>query len=98
MTFTGCKTGDYDYCDVESVIQERCVVCHSDPPVESAPYSLATYEDVIAHQDIVREEIKSKGMPLIDAGVGSKALTKEERRMLLDWLKKDPADCAPTPP
>jgi uncharacterized membrane protein len=98
MTFSGCKTGDYDYCDVESVIEEKCVICHSDPPVESAPYSLASYEDVVTHQDSVREEIKSKGMPVVDAGVGSEALTKDERRMLLDWLKEGAPDCPPTTP
>lgn len=36
--------GDYP-CEVFAVLAEKCLPCHSDPPVDDAPFSLATYED-----------------------------------------------------
>jgi uncharacterized membrane protein len=31
---------------VRDIVNNNCVMCHANPPVEDAPMSLATYEDV----------------------------------------------------
>jgi hypothetical protein len=40
----GPAEGDYP-CDVFTVIDTYCLVCHTSPPVAGAPFPLLTYED-----------------------------------------------------
>ena len=35
-------------CDVQSLLQNRCVACHSNPPINSAPMPLVTRADLMA--------------------------------------------------
>lgn len=46
-SFTG-DGGSYS-CDVESIVQSRCLDCHSSPPRFGAPMSLETYADTQAN-------------------------------------------------
>ncbi|RZS93489.1 hypothetical protein [Aquimarina brevivitae] len=39
------KTTTY-VADVKAIIDANCIECHSNPPTQSAPMSLVTYEDV----------------------------------------------------
>lgn len=50
----------------EAFVQDYCVRCHSDPPSQSAPYPLETYEQVSAKAALCAAEVDSGGMPPSD--------------------------------
>jgi uncharacterized membrane protein len=95
------------FCDARAVIAAKCVRCHGDPPENGAPFSLATYADVIApapsskHPERTRADrmlaaVETDLMPftslLLEPPV--EPLTCEEKATLLAWLRAG----APLPP
>jgi uncharacterized membrane protein len=95
------------FCDARAVVAQKCLRCHSDPPANGAPFSLATYADVTTpspsrrdpertRADRMLAAVESDFMPpislLVDPAV--EPLTCEERATLLAWLRAE----APPPP
>lgn len=88
-------TGDYP-CDVFAVLQNRCFECHTNPPLNGAPFPLLTFED--SHQpystklrwEFMKIDIESGYMPFNkpDDLMGAELKTME------DWF----AQCAPPAP
>ena len=89
-----------DWCDARAVILEKCVRCHSAPPRNGAPFSLATYADTQVpspngdapertRADRMLHAVETGIMPftgfILDPPVAK--LTCEERETLLDWLR-----------
>jgi uncharacterized membrane protein len=94
-----------DFCGAYTIIHEKCVRCHSDPPTNGAPFALDTYAAIAAPSasrndperimaDRMFAAVESGFMPytslVLDPPV--EALTCEERATLLAWLR------APSPP
>jgi uncharacterized membrane protein len=84
------------WCQVRTVLEEKCGRCHSDPPDHGAPFSLATYEDTqVADRkgtlrfERIRDAVDSEYMPAtwvkLDPPVES--LTENERAVILDWAE-----------
>jgi hypothetical protein len=73
-------------CDVYAALQAKCLVCHGNPPMMAAPFSLATFEDTQAPYGMrqrwerMAEVIESGFMPL------KGSLNCDEKKLLLDWL------------
>jgi uncharacterized membrane protein len=94
-----------EFCDAYTIIQDKCVRCHANPPRNGAPFPLDTYAAIDAPSpsrndpermmaDHMFAAIESGFMPyttlLLDPPV--EPLTCEERTTLLAWLR------APSPP
>jgi hypothetical protein len=83
--------------DVEAVLQARCQTCHSDPPINNAPFPLLTYAEI--HQDFVTSVPKYEEMYfLIQPGAdphmpfgNAPQLSTDQFNTLATWLKS----CAP---
>jgi hypothetical protein len=83
--------------DVEAVLQARCQTCHSDPPINNAPFPLLTYAEI--HQDFVTSVPKYEEMYfLIQPGAdpqmpfgNAPQLSTDQFNALATWLKS----CAP---
>jgi uncharacterized membrane protein len=83
--------------DVEAVLQARCQTCHSDPPINNAPFPLLTYAEV--HQDFVTSVPKYEEMYfLMQPGAdphmpfgNAPQLSTDQFNTLAAWLKS----CAP---
>jgi uncharacterized membrane protein len=92
------------FCSAFAVLQQKCVRCHSDPPVNGAPFSLDSYEatQVPSHSgdelrtDRIKRAVESGFMPLTSLRVDPpvEPLTCEERATLLAWIDAG----APPPP
>jgi len=83
------------YCDVEEIIDQKCVLCHSEEPVHGAPMSLATYEDAVDSKLIFKIAVEEGWMPELSAELDPEVedLTDAERELLLEWLEADAPDC-----
>jgi hypothetical protein len=107
---TTTDTGDTEtytwHRDVQPIVAEKCGTCHVAGDI--APFALTTYENAIAVAPILAPSIESGEMPPWPPAAGcseytdSRALTDEQREVLLTWLDEgtpegDPADAAPTP-
>ena len=94
---------------IERILQVHCLECHRQGGV--APFSLETYEDVVAHRGMIRRVVMEGRMPPWFAAppppgqhspfLNDRRLPEADRRDLLTWLasdrpKGDPAD-APLP-
>ena len=83
---------------VERIVQQRCLECHRDGGV--APFSLATYADVVAHAGMIRRVVENRSMPpwfatpperapgepATTPWANDRALGDSERADLLAWL------------
>jgi uncharacterized membrane protein len=91
-------TGSHEptWCQVQTVLEQKCQRCHTDPPEHGAPFSLVTYEDTqVADRsetprfERIRDAVESEYMPAtwvkLDPPVES--LTKNERAVILDWAE-----------
>jgi hypothetical protein len=78
------------YADVQPVIAARCVGCHHTGG--SAPFSLASYEEVKRRTSFIKEVINTGYMPPFKADVhyrdyaNKRILTPEEKKLILDWI------------
>lgn len=94
---------------ISRIIQANCLECHRDGGV--APFSLETYDDLLAHAGMVRKVVERGTMPpwfATPAAHGQpshwandRTVPDEDQEALLSWLKTDrplgdPAD-APLP-
>ncbi len=94
---------------IERIVQQYCVECHRRDGV--APFSLESYEEVVAHRGMIRRVVEAGTMPPWLAAppppgqpspfVNDRRLSETDKRDLLAWLagdrkKGDPAD-APLP-
>src|SRR5688572_10943538 len=88
------------FCQAEIVLRTVCQRCHTDPPLNGAPFSLVTYEDTQEpfgtgrqRWQRMKEAVESGFMPLqgLDLDPPIEPLTCEERSTLLGWL----GQCAP---
>jgi hypothetical protein len=50
-------------CDVQAALAARCTTCHGTLPVNDAPMSLVTWEDVNAYAQAIQEKIEQDLMP-----------------------------------
>jgi uncharacterized membrane protein len=82
------------WCQVRSVLADKCHRCHTAPPEHGAPFSLLTYEDtqVVDRRGTRRFErlhdaVESEYMPptFLKLDPPVEALTDNERQLLLDW-------------
>lgn len=95
--------------DISRIIQTHCLECHRDGGL--APFSLATYDDLVEHGAMIRRQVERGVMPPWfarphpSAGhaifANDRSLPEADRVALLDWLKSgrpagDAAD-APLP-
>lgn len=78
------------YADVQPVIAARCVGCHHTGG--SAPFSLASYEEVKRRTSFIKDVINTGYMPPFKADVhyrdyaNNRILTPEEKKLILDWI------------
>jgi uncharacterized membrane protein len=88
------------FCDARAVVAEKCVRCHADPPVNGAPFSLVTYDDMTApspssknpdrtRADRMLTAVESGLMPFVSLRLEPpvEPLTCEEKATLLAWLR-----------
>jgi uncharacterized membrane protein len=96
------------FCDARAVVAAKCTRCHADPPVNGAPFSLVTYDDMTApspssknpertRADRMLAAVESGFMPFVSLRVEPpvEPLTCEEKATLLAWLR-DGAPPAPS--
>lgn len=92
------------YEDTKTILDSKCATCHR--PGDIGPFSLTTYDEVMAFEVSVRASIENGTMPPWQPAddcttyLGNFDLTEEERNTLLGWLdagapQGDPAN-APT--
>ena len=73
VTYTG---------DIKVIIDSSCLNCHSDPPINSAPMSLTTYQDVkesVMNRDLIGR-IENGSMPPSGANLAATQL-----QAIKDW-------------
>jgi uncharacterized membrane protein len=91
---TDATTREPTWCQVQTVLEQKCQRCHTDPPDNGAPFPLVTYEDtqVVDRREISRlqrmhDAVESEYMPAtwmkLDPPV--QGLTANERAVILDW-------------
>lgn len=74
--------------DVKTIIDNNCIFCHSNPPVNGAPISLTTYNEVknaIQNNSLLDRISKQTGeagaMPL-----GGSRLPQNQIDLMIQWL------------
>jgi len=76
-------TNDVTYTgDIKVIIDSSCLNCHSDPPVNSAPMSLTTYQDVkesVMSRDLIGR-VENGSMPPSGAN-----LSAAQVQVIKDW-------------
>lgn len=80
------------YADVESILRKRCMPCHQSGEV--GPMPLSSYSEVRDYAAMVKEVILEERMPpwpVVSARAlrNNLSLTRDEREMLLNWLRAD---------
>jgi thiol-disulfide isomerase/thioredoxin len=84
---------------ISRIVQSNCLECHRDGGV--APFSLATYEDVVAHAGMIRQVVEQGIMPPWFAApadeseehaslwANDRSLAAADKSDLLAWLSSD---------
>ncbi len=76
-------SGDVSYARVAPILEANCVGCHSDPPSNGAPFSLASFEDAAPRADrIVARAVEGNPSPMPPSGL---ALSAADELVLIDW-------------
>jgi peroxiredoxin len=76
--------------DVATIIQNRCQTCHR--PGQSAPFTLASYDDARRHSAGIAEVVEERRMPPWHADprhgkfANDRSLTPKERATLMAWV------------
>lgn len=68
--------------NVKPIIDSRCLSCHSNPPVNNAPMSLVTYQnvrDAVLNRDLIAQ-VESGAMPPSGANLSSSQV-----KTIKDW-------------
>jgi len=85
------ESGDVTYAkDVSRLMQKHCQECHR--PNQIGPFSLLTYDDVVAWSSMVREVVEEKRMPPWHADpkhgkfANDRSLNKTEIETLTKWI------------
>jgi hypothetical protein len=93
--------------DIAPIIQMRCFNCHREGEV--APFELSSFEDVVAHADMITAVIDQNVMPPWIPGkdsqpkfIGERSLSAAEKQIIHDWIdggcvKGNEADLPPIP-
>lgn len=107
---SGSESGEpiaYTYWrDAKSILDRKCMTCHQQGAI--GPFALETYDQALEFAPLLAGAIESGTMPPWPPNAscneygGSRALSDEEREVLLGWIdlgapEGDPAD-APAPP
>jgi hypothetical protein len=84
------------YGGIERIVYEKCMVCHGETPLYGAPFSMDSYEHMMAESWALSTELTYESMSRsIQEGSmpppGQPMLTDLEMEELLDWV----AHCAP---
>jgi uncharacterized membrane protein len=94
--------GQPTWCEVRTVLADKCHRCHTAPPEHGAPFSLLTYDDTqvldrrgTPRFERVHDAVESEYMPptFLKLDPPVEPLTSNERAVLLDWAE---AGAAPT--
>jgi uncharacterized membrane protein len=90
---TGQPAAPPGWCDVEPILEAKCQRCHSDPPINAAPFPLLSYDDTQGQSGSQRVEalhaaISTGFMPPTNFQLEPpvEPLSCEEKRTLLAWL------------
>lgn len=77
------------YCDIQPIMEEKCVRCHTEPREHGEPFTLRTYEEVEAELERIERAVRQGFMPYtaLDLEPPVQDLTEEEREMMLTWLE-----------
>ncbi len=70
--------------DIRPIIQGNCTQCHADPPLQDAPMSLTTYDDVrnaVVNRGLLTR-INSTSNPMPPTGL----LPMASRQLIQDWV------------
>lgn len=78
---TTCPDPMPRYADVQPIIQQRCVVCHSGL---TERWPLTMYQDLADWYDTIRDDVLSCTMPPPEAAI---PITTQERLAILTWIK-----------
>ncbi|MCW5517069.1 hypothetical protein [Muriicola sp. Z0-33] len=70
--------------DIKAIIESNCLSCHSNPPVNNAPMSLETYDDVknAVETRSLLARINSSSNPMPPQG----RLPANTRQIIEDWI------------
>lgn len=81
-------TGDATYTlNVKSIIDNNCIMCHAATPVNGAPMSLTTYEqvkDAILNRPLVEKISKAQGEPGMMPNGGTR-LPQASIDLIIKW-------------
>lgn len=77
-----CSDPAVRYADVQPIIEQRCVSCHSGSNTPQWP--LTTYQNVADWYDEVRYFVETCAMPPPAANI---PITPEERNAILMWVR-----------
>ena len=81
-------TGDATYTlDVKSIIDNNCIICHAATPVNGAPMSLTTYEqvkDAILHRPLLDRISRAQGEPGMMPNGGTR-LPQASINIIIKW-------------
>lgn len=84
----GIGTGDATYTlNVKSIIDNNCIMCHAATPVNGAPMSLTTYEqvkDAILHRPLVDKISRPQGAPGMMPNGGTR-LPQASINIIIKW-------------
>jgi len=90
-------TGDIP-CDVFEVIHRACNPCHTNPPINGAPFPILTYEDTQEPYGIASKRFLAMNQVIRPGGTPpmppSGALSAQDLKVLTGWLDA----CAPPTP
>lgn len=77
------------YCDIQPIMEVKCVRCHTEPREHGEPFALRTYEEVEPQVERMERAIRQGFMPYtaLDLEPPVQDLTEDEREMMLTWLE-----------
>jgi hypothetical protein len=86
-------------CAIETILVAKCQRCHSDPPQNTAPFKLTTWQDTQRRHAgtpihrLMRNAVEKDLMPFtfLKLTPPVEPLTPDEKTTLLDWLE----ECGP---
>ncbi len=83
---------ELNYAKLKPIIEKKCVSCHRENGY--APFGLENYNEIVKRKDFIKYVITNDYMPPWRANnnyrhfANSKALSKEEKSLILQWLNE----------